>query len=485
MRGFPRKFRLPAAFAAVLAVGFALVIGVGYLGARDAARTNIATQLLPLTGDSLYSEIKNLLSRSTLASALLAQDAAVRATLATSDGSSERIAGAFKGLASKLGPVSGYVVSDRSRQYFLADGSVKFLQEADAHDKWFFKMRDAKDAVQIRADPDDGVIYVHHRIVDDAGNFVGVTGVALRLDGLLDRYQTRLQGRASLVNADGIAMVPAKASAQPRSIHERSGIRQIAAAILSQRTSQLEYQLDQAPTLVYSRLVPELGWRLVLERGVEPEMAALQPTLLWAAATGGAVTLLALALILFVEKRHRDQLARLASIDPLTGLMNRQAFEIVLRQSMRDFERNGRPMSAILFDIDGFKQINDRHGHEAGDQVLQAVANMAASVVRDNDIMTRWGGEEFLILLRDCELEVAARLGDKLRGVIASYDFNLPKQVTASVGVAQYLLQEPEARFFARANQARYEAKASGRNRTIVSVMEGQDAQDAVIVKRA
>src|SRR3954451_16192894 len=115
---------------------------------------------------------------------------------------------------------------------------------------------------------------------------------------------------------------------------------------------QLEYVQNQAPALVHVRPVPQLGWRLVVERGIGPELAALQPKLLWIAGAGLGVTLVALWQVLLSGRRHAAQLARLSSIDSLTGLMNRPAFEILLRQSMRDFERNGKPLSAILFDID-------------------------------------------------------------------------------------------------------------------------------------
>ena len=143
-------------------------------------------------------------------------------------------------------------------------------------------------------------------------------------------------------------------------------------------------------------------------------------------AIGALTIVLALALVFFATNRDQKRMERMASIDPLTGLLNRQAFEIVLEQSMLDVKRSGHAISAILFDLDSFQQVNDKHGHLVGDQVLRTIAQLARRVVRDNDIITRWSGTEFLILLRECPLEIAVGVAEKLRHAIASQDFGLP-----------------------------------------------------------
>jgi diguanylate cyclase (GGDEF)-like protein len=492
MSRFTEQHRLLAGLGVLLALGFAAAAGVAWFSGRDAIRRDFATQVLPAAADGLQAEIRAILARPVPASALLAQDSALRAGLTAADGNPEAIQRALKDFTQKADAATGFVVSERTRQQYNADGAGKPVQESEARDQWYFKLREGKEPYRIRAEPESNSLFVHHRIVDDSGAFIGATGIAVKLDSVtrvLERYQARLQGSVYLIDGNGVAVLSGKPAPQPNALRERAGIREFAAEILGLPTESpgipLEYLQNQTPVLVHVRPVPQLGWRLVVERNIGPELTALQPRLLWIASAGAGVMLAVLGLVLLAGRRHEAQLARLSSIDPLTGLMNRPAFEIILRQSMRDFERNGKPLSAILFDIDAFKTINGSHGNQSGDQVLQTVAKLAQGVVRDNDILTRWGSEEFLILLRDCELEFAARLADKLRDAIAQHDFNLPKQVTASVGVAQYVLQEPEARFFARADQARYEAKATGRNRTIVSVMEGQEAQDQVMVKRA
>jgi diguanylate cyclase (GGDEF)-like protein len=492
MRIYVEKYRLLYGLGAVLTIGFALTSATAYIAARDTLRNNFSQRTMPLMADNLHAEIRNTLSRPLLASSLIAQDSTVRDWIVNGETDPAQIVRYLTEINQRYDVTAGFVVSDRTRQTYHIDGSVKPVLDAEPRDKWLAKLRESKDPFQVRVERAAGTAFVHHRILDPGGNFIGATGVSLKLDGvtrLLTQYQTGSQSSVYLVDAAGATVLSGKPARQG-ALQERAGVRDIAAAILKQTSpqGQFEYQLDQETTLVHVRLIPELGLRLVAEQNLGAELGTVQPVLWLNLAIGAAVTLLVLALALTAQNRNQRRLEHIASTDPLTGLMNRQAFEIILRQSMRDFARNGRPMSLILFDIDMLKHINDEYGLQAGDEVLRAVAEVTKAVVRDNDIVTRWGGEEFLIFLRDCELDVAARLADKLRSAIAGYDFGLPMdshQVTASVGVAQYLLQEPEERFFARADQARYEAKASGRNRTIVSIMEGQDTHEPLVSKRA
>ena len=155
----------------------------------------------------------------------------------------------------------------------------------------------------------------------------------------------------------------------------------------------------------------------------------------------------------------------------------------MFRQSALEADRSGRPLSGILFDIDFFKQVNDSHGHLAGDNVLRTIAQLARETVRESDIVTRWGGEEFVILLKECALEQAVAVAEKLRHAIDHHDFSAiapERHITISLGVAQYGTQESPAGFFARVDEALYKAKANGRNR--LQVERGAAAENAFAV---
>ncbi len=124
----------------------------------------------------------------------------------------------------------------------------------------------------------------------------------------------------------------------------------------------------------------------------------------------------------------------------------------------------------MLFDIDSFKSINDQHGHLTGDAVIKKVAELAKGSVRGNDVVARWGGEEFMVLLKDCEISAAQHIAETIRAVIERYDFGLGKPVTVSLGVAMYQANESTDSFFTRTDQALYKAKTNGRNRLELAV---------------
>lgn len=169
--------------------------------------------------------------------------------------------------------------------------------------------------------------------------------------------------------------------------------------------------------------------------------------------------------------RLRDELAeqrRLASTDALTGLLNRMALDDRLKQEMSRWRRHGHPLSVVIVDVDHFKLINDRYGHQTGDRVLQELAQRMRKVARDSDTLGRYGGEEFVMVLPDTGREQAVVAAEKVRVLVEKLKFHYegkPVPVTLSAGVAQAAEDEAVGRCVARADAALYAAKQAGRNR--------------------
>jgi diguanylate cyclase len=156
-----------------------------------------------------------------------------------------------------------------------------------------------------------------------------------------------------------------------------------------------------------------------------------------------------------------------ANIDLLTGIPNRRAYQLRLQEERLRCQRDKKPLCLAIWDIDHFKSINDRFGHQAGDRVLQCVAKQITQRLRRSDFTARIGGEEFATLLPDCDTTDAMRLADQLRTKIDYCDFETelgPVQVTLSCGIAILNPDESDETLFARADAALYRAKASGRN---------------------
>ncbi|OGB25133.1 MAG: hypothetical protein A3I66_23200 [Burkholderiales bacterium RIFCSPLOWO2_02_FULL_57_36] len=495
MRVFSEKYRLLSVLGLLLTAGFLAASVISYLDARDNLNKGISEQTLPITSDAIHAEIQKDLLRPVLIGSFMAQDVFVRDWILNGETGPEQITGYFKELVQRHGATTGFLVSERTRQYYAADGTIRAVQPNDAQDGWFFRTREMKEPYEtnVAVDPvnrDKIIVTVHHRILDSSGNLLGVAGVNMVLGTTaqsIDGYQARFGHNIYFTDAQGGIVLKGK-SATPAAmtLQERPGMRDIAARMLdgSGKSIQLDYRLNSSTILVNSRFIPELGWYLVVEKNASKQA---QQAFVQSLAIGALTIVLALALVFFATNRDQKRMERMASIDPLTGLLNRQAFEIVLEQSMLDVKRSGHAISAILFDLDSFQQVNDKHGHLVGDQVLRTIAQLARRVVRDNDIITRWSGTEFLILLRECPLEIAVGVAEKLRHAIASQDFGLPsppQTITTSLGVAQFGVQESQISFFIRADKALRDAKAAGRNRTIASVMENQDENIAAAIAR-
>ena len=178
--------------------------------------------------------------------------------------------------------------------------------------------------------------------------------------------------------------------------------------------------------------------------------------------------------ILSATRAHRQaveltgELHDLASTDALTGLPNRRQLMTALEREMKLASRSGRPLSLALVDVDRFKSVNDRFGHNAGDQVLKAIADELRRVTRGGDLLGRFGGEEFAILMPDTNIKEAEFACERLRASIAGREIGLDDgttiRVTISTGVAPLAGEEESAPFIARADSALYTAKADGRN---------------------
>jgi diguanylate cyclase (GGDEF)-like protein len=166
-------------------------------------------------------------------------------------------------------------------------------------------------------------------------------------------------------------------------------------------------------------------------------------------------------------EEQREKLSIMATTDQLTQTSNRTKLKILLEKEIQKYKREKNIFSIIFFDIDYFKKINDTYGHNEGDSVLKELANVVNRNIRSSDTLARWGGEEFIILTPCTTKDDAIKLAEKLRVIIEDNIFSIPKSVTCSFGVSEYIENEDEDSIIKRADEALYRAKESGRNRVL------------------
>ena len=171
-------------------------------------------------------------------------------------------------------------------------------------------------------------------------------------------------------------------------------------------------------------------------------------------------------------ERARSEAEQLANIDILTGALNRRRFIEISNQQLRVTRESGISITVLLLDVDDFKQVNDRHGHESGDAVLKMITKQCAKTLRSDDVFARWGGEEFVALLPETDAHKSRNVALRIRDVISSATVatrNANINVTVSIGIAPRLeWDETLDDLITRADQAMYKAKRDGKNAAVM-----------------
>jgi diguanylate cyclase (GGDEF)-like protein len=187
--------------------------------------------------------------------------------------------------------------------------------------------------------------------------------------------------------------------------------------------------------------------------------------LLWWLCMTIAVTL---GMVLMAAERLQTDLDNQANRDPLTGALNRRAFGLIAENAIARSRRSSKPLSVLIMDLDNFKHINDRHGHDVGDALLCRFVASANQIFRGEDVFCRFGGEEFVALLQNTSAAQAQIAAERMRTAFAaesSSEQALATTITVSIGIAERAPEEAIESLLRRADTALYHAKAMGRNR--------------------
>lgn len=167
------------------------------------------------------------------------------------------------------------------------------------------------------------------------------------------------------------------------------------------------------------------------------------------------------------RKKAESELIKISTVDTLTNVANRFKFNNEIEKSLNKLSRYSGDMSLILLDLDHFKNINDNYGHDVGDEVLKIAANLITETIRKSDLVARWGGEEFVVLLPNTKIQNAIKFAERLRRKMEAYKFPIDKQVTCSLGVTSYSKDDDSITLLKKADEALYKAKETGRNKVI------------------
>lgn len=470
------KRKLIIALYLLLSAGFATTTLVNYYVSKAAIRDSIIASELPLTSDNIYSEIQKDLVLPVTISSMMASDTFLRDWVIAGEQDVGKMTRYLREIKDRYGAFTSFFVSEKSRIYYQTEGVLKQVDRNEPRDAWYFRVREMKTPYEINLDPDlankDALtIFINYRVLDYQGRYIGAAGVGLTVDAvrrLITDYQSRYQRNIYFVDKKGnIALFGNDATAPGTSIRAMEGLGDIAERILDAGTGSFQYRNGGLDYLLNVRFIPELDWYLFVERSENGALKDIRSTLYLNLSVSLLITVIVLFATSLTINRYQRRLEKMATTDKLTGLANRQAFDLLLSQAIREQGRTQAPLLAILIDIDNFKPINDRLGHLAGDSVIRQVAATIRKTLRKADIVCRWGGEEFLVVVKDIPEAEGRQLAEKIRSAVESGPFHHKGEtiaVTVSLGVAAHGQGETADQLIARADQALYAAKHAGRN---------------------
>lgn len=471
------RLKLVVYVGLILFGGFLATNILSYQISKNTIRNTVLENELPLSSNTIYSEIQTDLLRPIFISSLMANDTFLRDWVINGEQDPDLMVRYLESIRDKYNAFTSYFISAKTHNYYHFSGLARTLVVGAPKDEWFFRAAKMDEDYEINIDFNDEqdnalTIYINYRVLDFKNNFIGIAGVGLGLESvakMISSYQENFRRTIYFVGKEGDIHLDSGAAAhRAGNIYKISGLMDLAAKILSTNRGAFTYKRGNDTILLTTRYIPELKWHLLVELSESQATQDLWESFLTNLAIGLAVIILTIVLISYTVNLFQSRLEEMASTDKLTGLGNRQTFEIVINQALSQFARSPTPFSLILFDVDNFKFINDTYGHLVGDHVLQMMADLAREKTRQSDIICRWGGEEFIVLAPNCALADANRLAENIRTSIMESRFvtkNPNQQITISAGVAEILENEMVDQIVGRADRALYAAKQNGRNR--------------------
>ncbi|MEH0835088.1 sensor domain-containing diguanylate cyclase [Pectobacterium cacticida] len=476
------KTRATVVLGILLVAAFLAISWTSYQVAKESLEDEIAENTLPLTSDNVYSEIQQDLLKPIFISSLMAHDTFLRDWVLDNERDPQAMFRYLKEIDRRFNTVFSFFISDKTGFYYDQLRILKTISPDSPDDQWYFQHKALANStpyiVDLRVDPEVRSrldIFINHIVRDYDDNFIGMTGVGIpveRVKHLIEKYEKRYNRTIYFVDKEGNITLHGEGYRRPLHIQQQQGLKRIATMILTSPGGAYEYQSNGEPIFLNTRLIPEFGWYLMVEQTSHPSEKRLFTTLLNNLGISSLVSVLFLLLLWLTIGGYQRRLEHMATTDKLTGLMNRQAFDYLFRRVSMKKALQDKTLSLILMDIDHFKAINDQYGHNVGDNVLKTVSAVLPAQTRSSDYSCRWGGEEFVILLDNCDINAAHQRAEALRHCIevTSLPFHEKAiQITVSCGIAEYRAGETLNTLINRADIALYQAKQRGRNQVAVA----------------
>ena len=474
--GLGEKGRLISTIAVLLVAGFVGTSLFAFFAARDSIRLSIEKNSLPTASEYVYSTLQKELLEPIFVSSMMASDTFLHDWIARGEGDLGAVLQYLSEIQSRYGVFAAFIVSESTRRYYEPKGILKIVSRNDSRDAWYFRVSAMAEPYEINLDPDMAhgdamTVFINYRVIDSSGKYLGAAGVGISvatMNSIVDSLRLDRDTAAYFVDQSGNILIGAPYGVEPTpSVHDDPALSAVAKAAISSGGGSYRYNRNGSERLLHVKKLPEIGWFLFVERTEDTVLTSTSRALWLNLAVFALIVLIITLITAMTIDRYQSRLERTASYDPLTGAFNRLSFGVLCDHAVKDARRSGAALSIVMLDIDDFKRVNDELGHPAGDKVLGLVVAGGQSGLRQSDPVCRWGGEEFIALLADCDIAGAVAAAEKFRSSASALCQNEGRgRITLSAGVATLRLEENFYSLVNRADKALLSAKRNGKDRT-------------------
>lgn len=463
----------------IIITGFLSTFFINFLSYGDIIKDDIKN-ISKLTSTNIYSEINNELIKPIYVSLTMANDSFLKNWLEEETAEPDelhitQLQDYLLGIKMKYNYDSVFLISEQSKYYYYYSGINKMISMDDAHDDWYYSFIDKNISYDLDVDQDEVAnnaltIFINCRIIDTRGALMGVVGVGIKMDEiqqLLQSFETNFQLDAFLIAPDGIIQAHSD-SEKIESVNyfEELYVSSLKDSILRNKTAleTFRFERDHQDGYLITRYIEEFDWYLIVEKDNSVLNTIFQRQIVNDLIVIGFVLMLLLILSSVLISRYNSRISHISRTDVLTGLPNRRSYNEQLGAALKQYQKNGQAFCLFVFDLDGFKSVNDNFGHLAGDKVITEAGKIAASFLGHSVILARWGGDEFSGIIFD-GLDQAEKKCSELVHYIGGHGNVGGHSITLSVGLTEVKPDDTCDSVITRADLGLYEAKKAGKNR--------------------
>ena len=429
-----------------------------------------------LISTNIFSEINSELVKPIYVSLTMANNQFLKDWIIDeNEGDLEKITNYLKGIKNKYEYDSVFYVSNLTKNYYHYDKILKKISMDDSHDVWFYDFLEKNPEYDIDIDTDEATedqltFFVNASVRDDEGNLLGIVGVGVKMSTIrqvLFDYRKRFNVEVFLIDSLGLVQIHDNVDyIENQNIFNDKNIADIREGILSEKNKLEVFELGYGFTQesLTSQYIEELDLYLLIKK----DTSALREMVRNQIISKTIIFLLILIGIILINSQivnyFHNKITKMSSIDSLTELQNRKIFDQYLIAAIKDAQRNNKTFTLILFDIDNLKQINDKYGHATGDKVIKATADYIRGFIRKNDMLARWGGDEFALIFK-CDINTAQKIINRTVKTRIKDPLLIKYNVNTSIGLTEYKPGDKVDSIFERADSALYKKKEESKNK--------------------